>query len=242
MKISAIIPARNEAENIGIVLDAVDRKLVTEIVVADNASTDNTAETAGRHGAHVVYESRKGYGYACLAALDKVSDPDVVVFLDGDLSDDPSQMKKLLEPIMANQADFVVGSRTLGKSERGALTLTQRYGNWLAAFLLSRTFGITFTDLGPFRAIRYNILRKMAMRDKRFGWTVEMQIKAAMMGIRYAEVPVDYRRRRHGKSKVSGTIKGVTMASLSILFYLARAVIGKWTGRYCQIPAERSLS
>lgn len=223
--IDVIIPAYNEEKAIGEVLREIPKNLVRHVVVANNGSTDKTAEVAEKNGAIVVNEPRKGYGQACLTALEmlKEFDPkaDVVVFIDGDHSDYPEEMSRLLEPIKAGQADMVIGSRALGKRERGSMTIPQLFGNWLATTLMRILFGAKFTDLGPFRAILYDKLLALDMRDRNFGWTVEMQIKAAKRGLKYCEVPVNY-RKRIGVSKVSGTVKGTIMAGYKIIFTILK--------------------
>ena len=222
VRVDAVIPAWNEAEAIALVLDALPRPLVRRIVVCDNGSTDGTAEIARAHGAIVVREPRRGYGAACLRGLAalEADPPDIVLFLDADLSDDPAEAVQILEPILAGRADFVIGSRTLGSREPGALTPQARFGNWLATRLLLALYGARFTDLGPFRAIRFRSLLDLDMRDLDFGWTVEMQIKAARAGLRTAEVPARY-RRRIGRSKISGTVSGSVRAAIKILGTIA---------------------
>ena len=222
MTVDAVIPALNEAGAVALVLDALPRPLVRRIVVCDNGSTDDTAAIARAHGAIVVREPRRGYGAACLKALAalEADPPDVVLFLDADLSDDPADAGRILEPILDGRADLVIGSRTLGTREPGALTPQARFGNWLATRLLLALYGVRFTDLGPFRAIRYRSLLDLDMRDRDFGWTVEMQIKAARSGLRAAEVPAHY-RRRIGRSKISGTLLGSVRAAIKILGTIA---------------------
>jgi glycosyltransferase involved in cell wall biosynthesis len=218
----ALIPALNEEDAIGRVLDELPRPLLRRVVVCDNGSTDGTAEVARRRGAVVVGEPRRGYGAACLRGLAAMADdpPDVVLFLDGDFSDDPGQAEQVLAPILAGRADLVIGSRALGARESGALTPQARFGNWIATRLLRALYGARFTDLGPFRAIRYDALVGLSMRDRDFGWTVEMQVKAARAGLRLEEVPVRY-RRRVGKSKISGTLTGSVRAGAKILGTIA---------------------
>ncbi|MEM7448748.1 MAG: glycosyltransferase family 2 protein [Myxococcota bacterium] len=225
MRIDVVIPALNEEEALPKVLNAIP-DTVRQIIVADNGSTDATAVVAERAGAVVVQEPRRGYGAACLKALEylRSDPPDVVVFLDGDFSDLPEEMPKIVAPIRRGEVDFVVGSRTRGMRERGALTPQQRFGNALATRLLSLLYGVRYTDLGPFRAIRYATLIGLNMQDMNYGWTVEMQIKAAKSQIRYAEVPVSY-RRRIGQSKVSGTVRGSVSAGSKILYLVARHLI-----------------
>ena len=221
--IDVIIPAYNEEESIGLVLDEIPKDWVRNIVVANNNSTDKTGEVASNHGAKVVFQPKPGYGNACLKAMEYImkqaEKPDIVVFLDGDHSDYPEQLPEVVKPIIDDKADLVIGSRALGKSESGSLTPQQLFGNWLATRMLKLFYGETFTDLGPFRAIRYTSLLKVNMVDKNYGWTVEMQIKAVKQELRCAEVPVDY-RVRIGESKVSGTIKGTIGASYKIILTL----------------------
>jgi glycosyltransferase involved in cell wall biosynthesis len=192
--------------------------VVSEIIVVDNGSTDTTARVAKEAGATVLSEPTPGYGRACLKGIDylKQLPPEIVVFVDGDHSDYPEEIPGLLQPIMDGKADLVIGSRALGKKERGSMTPQQLLGNWLATRLLRLRFGITFTDLGPFRAIRFQRLLELNMQDKTYGWTVEMQLKAAKSGLTCVEVPVRY-RRRIGFSKISGTVKGTLMAGYKIL-------------------------
>ncbi len=218
MIVDAVIPALNEEESLGSVLDSIPRPLIRHVVVADNGSTDATATIAGDRGAIVVTEKHRGYGAACLRALDALAQdpPDIVLFLDADGSDDPSEAAAVLAPIVDGRADLVVGSRVLGRSDPGALTPHARFGNALATRLLALLYGARYTDLGPFRAIRYEALLRLRMRDRDFGWTVEMQIKAARQGLRHAEVPVRY-RRRIGRSKISGTLGGSVRAGVKIL-------------------------
>ena len=192
------------------------------IIVADNGSRDRTAEIARHSGASVVSEPQRGYGAACLRAMASLPpDTDTVVFMDADSSDDPSEAAGLLEPILDGRADFVLGSRTLGKAESGALQPHQRFGNALATFLIRALFGYRYTDLGPFRAIRLDALRKLDMRDCNYGWTIEMQIKAVRQGLRIEEVPVSY-RKRIGVSKVSGSLKASVLAGSKILWTIFR--------------------
>ena len=201
-------------------MQAIPDGLVTQIVVVDNGSTDATPIRAEQAGAQVVSEPRRGYGQACLTGLAAI-DADIVVFLDGDYSDYPNEMRALLRPIIAGEADLVIGSRTRGHSERGALLPQQRFGNALATFLIRMLCGVSYTDLGPFRAIRADALRRLRMQDRDYGWTVEMQIKAARLGLRIVEVPVRY-RKRIGQSKVSGTLKGSVLAGYKIIWSILR--------------------
>jgi glycosyltransferase involved in cell wall biosynthesis len=198
------------------------------VIVVDNGSRDRTAEAARRAGAMVVSEPRRGYGAACLAGLAflRPRPPDIVAFLDADLSEDPAQLPELLAPIREGRADLVIGSRTLGEREEGSLTPVQEFGNRLATLLLRLFFGARFTDLGPFRAIRWEALERLGMRDRGYGWTVEMQARAARAGLRCAEVPVRHRRRRAGRSKVAGTIAGMLGAGVKIPLTILRVRIG----------------
>lgn len=223
MLIDVVIPALDEEEALPHVLAAIPEGAVRRVVVADNGSRDRTAEVARAAGAEVVREPRRGYGAACLKALAHLrrDPPDVVVFLDGDHSDHPEELPRLLAPIERGEADLVVGSRALGRAERGALTPQQRVGNAIACVALRLVYGARYTDLGPFRAIRWEALERLGMVDLDYGWTVEMQIKAARRRIAHAEVPVSY-RRRIGVSKVSGTVRGTLGASRKILWVLAR--------------------
>jgi glycosyltransferase involved in cell wall biosynthesis len=203
-------------------LARVPRGLYQQIIVADNGSRDRTAEIARQAGAMVITEPRRGYGAACLRALASLpSDAEIVVFMDADSSDDPSEAAGLLEPILKGRADFVLGSRTLGKAEKGALQPHQRFGNALATFLIQVLFGYSYSDLGPFRAIRVDALRKLDMRDRNYGWTIEMQIKAIRHKLRIEEVPVSY-HNRIGVSKISGNLKASVLAGIKILWTVFR--------------------
>ncbi len=218
--IDVIIPAYNEEKSIPKVLAEIP-KIVRHIVVANNNSTDRTGEVAKAAGAEVVFEGQKGYGKACLTAMDWIWNqevqPDIVVFLDGDYSDYPEEMKDLIRPILDRKADMVIGSRALGKREAGSMTFPQVFGNWLATTMMRYMQGAKFSDLGPFRAISWKKLLELNMIDQNFGWTIEMQIKAHQKGLRYTEIPVNY-RKRIGVSKVSGTVKGVIGAGYKIIF------------------------
>ncbi|HKQ60550.1 MAG TPA: glycosyltransferase family 2 protein [Candidatus Polarisedimenticolaceae bacterium] len=224
--VDVIIPARNEREALPLVLRDLPREAVRAILVVDNGSSDGTGDVARALGAEVVREERLGYGRACLsgiAALAARSDPpEVVVFLDADHSDHAEELRTLVGPIAEDRADLVVGSRTLGRREPGALLPQARFGNWLASWLIRRLYRLPVTDLGPFRAIRWTTLQSLGMRDPDFGWTVEMQLKAARTGVRYLEVPAAY-RRRVGVSKISGTLAGSVRAGWKILGWIARA-------------------
>ena len=218
--VDVIIPAFNEENGVGEVVREIPRAFVREIIVVNNASTDNTEVIAREAGATVLREPVPGYGRACLRGIAHVqlSDPppEIVVFLDADHSDFPEEIPNVIQPIIEGKADLVIGSRAIGQRERGSMTPQQVFGNWLATRLLSILYGATFTDLGPFRAIRFNKLLALNMQDKTYGWTVEMQLKAARHGLMYAEVPVRY-RRRIGFSKISGTVKGTFLAGYKII-------------------------
>ncbi len=216
-KVVIVIPALNEERAIGKVLDDIPRQYVSEVIVVDNGSTDRTPEIAREKGARVVYEPRRGYGSACYAGFKAVPpDTDIVVFMDGDYSDHPEELPLILEPILRGEADLVIGSRMRGKRERGALPPHSLFGNWLASSLLRLLYGQKVTDLGPFRAIRYQCLKSLGMRDRGFGWTVEMQARAAKKGLRVVEVPVSY-RKRIGKSKITGNLANSIRAGYKIL-------------------------
>ncbi|NNF78193.1 MAG: glycosyltransferase family 2 protein [Rhizobiales bacterium] len=214
-KVGVVIPALNEAGAIAKVLEAIP-DWVDQVVVADNGSEDGTPEIAAAHGATVTHEPEGAYGAACLAGIAALRPCEVVVFVDGDYSDFPAQMDRLVDPIALAQADLVIGSRPLGQCERGALTPQQRFGNWLACFLIKLFWDFKYTDLGPFRAIRMDCLRRINMRDTAFGWTVEMQLRAIQENLQILEVPVDY-RTRIGHSKISGTLRGTVLAGHAIL-------------------------
>lgn len=220
-KISILIPALNEEDSIRHVIKDIPKDIADEIIVIDNGSEDNTSNAAVESGAKVVYENRRGYGAACLKGIENLDHPDVVVILDADYSDYPEQMHRLLNPIVNNEADFVIGSRILGNREEGALAPQAYWGNNLAVFLIWLLFKYKFTDMGPFRAIRYESLKRLNMRDKGFGWNAEMQIKAVKLKLRMKEVPVDY-RKRIGTSKISGTILGTIKAGTKIIFTIFR--------------------
>lgn len=217
-----IIPALDEEPAIGLTLLRIPQGLYQDIIVADNGSRDRTAEIARKAGATVVTEPRRGYGAACLCAIASLPPgAEIVVFMDADSSDDPADAAMLLAPILKGRADFVLGSRTLGKAEKGSLQPHQRFGNILATFLIRILFGHRYTDLGPFRAIRADALRRLDMQDRNYGWTIEMQIKAVRQKLRIEEVPVSY-RNRIGVSKVSGNLKASVLAGIKILWTVFR--------------------
>lgn len=222
--IDVVIPAYNEEDSIGLVLADLPCDLVRRVVVADNNSRDATAARAREAGAEVVPAPVQGYGSACLAALDYVrrtGPPDIVVFLDADYSDHPDEMPRLVEPIVHNEADLVIGSRALGNAEPGALLPQARWGNRFACLLIRLLYGHRYTDLGPFRAVSWRALASLGMRDPNFGWTAEMQVKALRRGLRVAEAPVSYRRRT-GVSKITGTISGTVRAGWKIIATVLR--------------------
>ena len=223
-RISIIIPAYNEESSIGLVLDALPQEKLHEIIVVDNGSTDATARVAQEHGARVVKEPRKGYGSACLKGIDELDAPDIVVFIDGDFSDFPEEIVLLIRPIETGEKDFVLGSRMILPKSQLALLPQARYGNRLAVFLIKLFFKHEFTDLGPFRAIRYSSLMSIGMKDMDFGWTVEMQIKAVRNGLRIREVPVNY-RKRIGISKITGTVLGTFRAGTKIIYTIFKYLL-----------------
>lgn len=222
--VDVIIPALDEAKSIGLVLAALPQDHIRRVVVADNGSTDGTADLARAGGAEVVTAARRGYGSACLSGLAHLratGPPEVVVFLDGDYSDHPEELPALLEPILAGRADLVIGSRVLGQRERGALLPQARAGNFVACTLIRLLYGTRYTDLGPFRAIRWEALERLEMVDPTFGWTAEMQVKALRQGLRVVDVPVSY-RKRVGVSKITGTVRGTVLAGYKILTTVVR--------------------
>lgn len=224
--VAVLIPALNEEASLPRVLGDIPRDQVTDILVVDNGSHDRTAEVARANGARVVPEPRRGYGSACLRGLKELASrregpPEIVVFLDADYSDHPEELPSLLVPILDGRSDFVLGSRLAGRREPGAMPPQSVWGNRLACALMRLFFGVRYTDLGPFRAIRWECLERLEMSDPNYGWTVEMQIKAARQRLRFLEVPVSY-RCRVGASKISGTIRGTILAGSKILYLIAR--------------------
>ena len=220
--IKVIIPAYNEQDSIAKVITEIPA-IVNEIIVVNNNSTDLTVKNATNAGATVLTENNRGYGFACLKGLNYIANldikPDIVVFLDGDYSDYPEELTKVIAPIIEENIDFVVGARVKKYRENGAMTPQQVFGNWLATFLMKLFFDAKFTDLGPFRAIKYHKLLALNMEDKTYGWTVEMQLKALKQKLSYKEIPVNY-RNRIGVSKVSGTVKGTIFAGIKILSWI----------------------
>ena len=221
-KVVVIIPAYNEEQSIGLVLKEIPAT-VSQIIVVDNGSTDATAAVARNNGATVLHQPLKGYGYACLMGLHYLSSmddlPTIVVFIDGDYSDYPGDITKILQPISNDNKDIVIGARVKKLREEGSMTFPQIFGNWLATFLMKILFNSNFTDLGPLRAIKYDKLLALHMEDKTYGWTVEMQLKALKNNYSYVEIPVRY-KRRIGVSKVSGTVKGAIFAGIKILSWI----------------------
>lgn len=223
--VSVIIPAFNEENGVAQVISEIPRKIVSDVVVVNNASSDETENKARNAGAIVLNEPVRGYGRACLKGIEylgtRIPAPDIVVFLDADHSDYPEEIEKLINPILFEGVDLVIGSRALGKKEPGSMTAQQIFGNWLATRLLRLLYNAKFTDLGPFRAIRFSALLDLGMQDKTYGWTVEMQLKAVQKKLRWKEVPVRY-RRRIGFSKISGTVSGTVMAGYKIIWTILR--------------------
>ncbi len=219
-KIVVIIPAYNEENSIAKVIHDIPAGLVHEVIVVNNNSNDATDVNARKAGATILHEERPGYGYACLKGIEYAKQlqplPDIIVFIDADYSDHPEEMPLLVQPILNEGMDMVIGSRALGKKEKGSMTIPQVFGNWLATSLLKTFYNVSYTDLGPFRAIRYDKLMAINMQDTTYGWTVEMQVKAAKLKMKTIEVPVSY-RKRIGISKISGTIKGTVLAGYKII-------------------------
>ncbi|MCX6032060.1 MAG: glycosyltransferase family 2 protein [Chloroflexi bacterium] len=230
IRTTVIIPALNEAGNIGRLVAEVLATAAVDVIVADNGSTDATAAEARAGGATVVAEPRRGYGYACAAGVAAAGDADILAFLDGDYSFLPAELPRLLAPILAGEADLVLGSRPAGHIARGAMPPHQRFGNWLVARLMNRLYGLTLTDLGPYRAIRRSLLAQLDMQEMTYGWPTEMIVKAARQGARIVEVPVSYHSRRAGRSKVSGTVRGTLLAARYILGVTLRYAWGARRG------------
>jgi glycosyltransferase involved in cell wall biosynthesis len=223
MRNALIIPALNEEPVIGQMLQAVPRSLYSTVIVVDNGSTDRTSELASAHGAIVLREPERGYGAACLRALAALpQDIEAVVFMQADLSEDPEEARLLLDPIAAGGADLVIGSRTMGTADPGALLPHQEFGNWVATSLIRLFYGHHYTDLGPFRAIRRDVLERLSMRDRNYGWTIEMQIRALEEGLRVMEIPIRYRNRVAGVNKVSGNLTASFKAGYKIISTILR--------------------
>jgi glycosyltransferase involved in cell wall biosynthesis len=221
--VSVVIPALNEEATIGAVVRGVPREIASEVIVVDNGSDDGTTERAREAGARVVREPRRGYGRACRAGVEAVApECEIVVFLDGDGSDCPELMNRLVAPVRAGTHDFVIGSRTRGRREPGSMNFSQRFAGRAAGLLLGALYGVSYTDMCPFRAIRLDALRGLRMREETYGWNLEMQMRAARARLRILEVPVDHRRRAGGESKVSGTLRGTILAGTRILYTVAR--------------------
>ena len=223
MRIVVVIPALDEERSLPSVLADIPHPLIEEVVVVDNGSRDRTADVARAGGATLVREPKQGYGQACLTGMAALrsNPPDIVVFVDADYSDRPSELPQLIDPILADTADLVIGSRVLGEREPGALAPHARWGNWLATWMIRLLYGVRFTDLGPFRAIRYSTLLALGMEDRNYGWTAEMQAKAARAGVPATEVPVSY-HCRIGRSKITGTVKGTVLAGWKIITTILR--------------------
>jgi len=219
--VDVIIPVYNEEGSIGLVIGDIPKEIVNEVVVVNNLSTDNSVEVAKQAGATVVDQDKRGYGNACLKGIEyvdaKAVKPDILVFLDGDYSDHPEELPALLKPIIEDDYDLVIGSRTTGSQEKGAMLPQAVFGNFLATSLIRLFYGFTFTDLGPFRVIKYESLKSLEMQDTTFGWTVEMQVKALKKGLKCIEVPVSY-RKRIGVSKITGTLTGTVKAGYKIIW------------------------
>ena len=225
--IDVIIPAYNEENSIAQVINDLPKEKIREIIVCNNNSSDRTHEVATNAGATVLLASKQGYGSACLKGMEYIAansiPPDIIVFIDGDYSDYPEQLPLLIKPILEEDMELVIGSRALGNLEKGSMTPQQIFGNWLATTLIKRIYGYHFTDLGPFRAVKYDSLLKINMEDPDFGWTVEMQVKAAKLGMNCKEIAVNY-RQRIGVSKISGTIKGTILAGHKILWTIFKLI------------------
>lgn len=223
--IVVIIPAHNEEKSIGKVIEGIPKDWVNTVIVCSNNSTDNTVDVAKTEGAIVLEESKKGYGWACMKGINYAKNltpqPDIIVFMDGDYSDYPEELPHVVNPIINQNIDLVIGSRAKGQKEAGSMTFPQRFGNWLSTRLMRLFYGVKYSDLGPFRAIKLEKLLALNMQEMTFGWTIEMQIKAAKQKMTYTEVPVNY-RVRIGESKVSGTLKGAVMAGIKILWCIAK--------------------
>jgi glycosyltransferase involved in cell wall biosynthesis len=226
MRACAIIPALNEEETIADVVSAVPRRIVDEVIVVDNGSTDATAERAAAAGARVIKEPARGYGRACAAGVEALGpDCEILVFLDGDGSDCPELMDVLIEPIAEGKYDFVIGSRTRGEREAGSMNFQQIFAGKVAGILVNKLYGVRYTDMCPFRAVRREALEQLGMHEKTYGWNLEMQMRAARANLRILEIPINHRRRAGGTSKVSGTVRGTLLAAARITVTLARVAL-----------------
>lgn len=216
-KITVIIPALNEAGNIRRIVEGIKTIKSTEVIVVDNGSTDETAQVAALAGARVISEPRRGYGFACAAGAAAAQNAEILVFIDGDGSSSPTELPLVLQPLLEDQFDLVLGSRVLGHIAPGAMPVHQRFGNWLASRLMNLLYGLSITDLGPYRAIRGSLLKQLDMKEMTYGWPTEMTVKAARQGSKIIEVPVSFYSRQTGRSKVSGTLRGTILAAWFIL-------------------------
>ncbi len=224
-KVGVIIPALNEAGNIGRLVREVKAVIEADVIVVDNSSTDDTAGEASRAGARVIFEARRGYGFACAAGVAAAGNSEILVFMDGDYSNSPADLPKLIEPLINDDADLVLGSRALGHITPGAMPLQQRFGNWLASRLINQLYGTEITDLGPFRAVRCSTLALIRMQEMTYGWPTEMLVKCVAKSARIVEVPVGFHPRQAGRSKISSTVRGTLLAAWYILGVTIRYAI-----------------
>lgn len=233
--VAVIIPALNEAEALGHLLPELARYTPGQVIVCDNGSTDETRAVAEMHGATWVFEPRRGYGAACYAGIEHLAEfVDTVVFVDADQTHDVELLPALLRPIARGEADFVIGARVRGLRESRSTTWPQRFGNWLMPNLIRWGWGYRYTDLGPFRAIRREPLEAMGMRDRAYGWTIEMQIRAVELGLRTLEIPIPHRKRQHGRDKISGTVRGVALAG----YWIVRTCVSMWLTKRERVKSE----